>query len=244
MHSPVAVIISAALMWASFPPLNAGALVFVAPVPFLWALQRARSKREAAGLGFLFGFAFFGGMLWWIYIIGAVAWIPLTTALGVYAAGYALVLYLARTWSPWRWWMVAVGGWAAWEFCRARFPLGGFPWGSAGYPIGTIPGARGAAQWIGPTGWGVIVIAFAAALVVTWKGTGRPKVSYRACVYSAGKFGGECLNALLKSGATHAEIIEAGGVAYLTVLDAYITASEVNAAADFSEAVEGGTSAA
>jgi apolipoprotein N-acyltransferase len=166
MHSVLAVLVSAALMWAAFPPVNAGCVVFLAPAPFLWALRRVRSKREAAGLGFLFGFAFFGGMLWWIYIIGAVAWIPLITALGVYAALYALVLYVARHWSPWRWWVVAVGGWAAWEFVRARFPLGGFPWGSAGYPVGTIPGARSAAQWIGPTGWGVIVIAFAAALVL------------------------------------------------------------------------------
>ncbi len=166
MHSVVAAIVSAALMWASFPPLNAGFLVFVAPAPFLWALRRVRSKREAALVGFLFGFAFFGGMLWWIYIIGAVAWIPLTTALGVYAVGYALLLYMARNWAPWRWWVVAVGAWAAWEFMRARFPLGGFPWGSAGYPVGTIPGARSAAQWIGPTGWGVIVIAFAAAVVL------------------------------------------------------------------------------
>ncbi len=166
MQSVLAVIVSAALMWASFPPLNAGFLIFVAPAPFLWALRRVRSKREAAGLGFLFGFAFFGGMLWWIYVIGAVAWVPLTCALGVYAALYALVLYLARHWPPWRWWVVAVGGWGAWEFMRARFPLGGFPWGSVGYPVGTIPGIRGAAQWIGPTGLGVIVMAFAAAIVL------------------------------------------------------------------------------
>jgi apolipoprotein N-acyltransferase len=61
---------------------------------------------------------------------------------------------------------VVVGTWAAWEFARARFPLNGFPWGSAGFPVAGIPGMRGAAQWIGPTGWGVLVVAFAAAVVL------------------------------------------------------------------------------
>ena len=161
-----AVILSAALMWAAFPPLNLGFVIFVAPVPLLWALRRVRGIREASWLGFTFGVAFFGGMLWWIFILGAVAWVPLTVVMALYALLYGLLLFLVRMWSPWRWWAMAVGGWAAWEFLRARFPLNGFPWGSAGYPVGTIPWMRGSAQWIGPTGWAVLVVAFAAALVL------------------------------------------------------------------------------
>ena len=166
MLSIAAAIVSAALMWAAFPPLDLGFLVFIAPTPFLWALRRVRSRREAGWLGFVFGTVFFGGMLWWIFILGAVAWFPLTGVMALYAVLYGLLLYLVRMWSPWRWWAVAVGGWAMWELVRARFPLNGFPWGSAGYPVGTIPGMRGSAQWIGPTGWGVLVVAFAAALVL------------------------------------------------------------------------------
>jgi apolipoprotein N-acyltransferase len=161
-----ATLISAALMWAAFPPLDFGFLVFVAPVPFLWALRRAETRREATWVGLLFGLAFFGGMLWWIFVVGAVAWVPLVGLMAAYAVAYALLMHAVRLWSPLLWWAVAAGGWAAWEFARSRWPLGGFPWGALGFPVGTIPGARGAAQWIGPTGWGVLVIGFAAALVL------------------------------------------------------------------------------
>jgi len=43
----VAAALSAVLMWASFPPLDLGFLVFVAPTPLLWALRRVESPREA-----------------------------------------------------------------------------------------------------------------------------------------------------------------------------------------------------
>jgi apolipoprotein N-acyltransferase len=95
-----------------------------------------------------------------------VAWIPLTLLMAAYTACLILLMYLVRTWSPLRWWVVAVGAWALWEFVRSRWPLGGFPWGALGFPVGTLPGARGATQWIGVSGWGVLVIAFAAALVL------------------------------------------------------------------------------
>jgi apolipoprotein N-acyltransferase len=166
MYSAVAAILSAALLWASFPPLNLGFLVFVAPTPLLWAARRLRRPRDAVLLGLVFGVAFFGGMLWWIFILGAVAWIPLTLLMTAYTVGFVMLMYLVRDWSPLRWWAVAVGAWALWEFIRSRWPLGGFPWGAVGFPVGTLPGPRGATQWIGVSGWGVLVIAFAAALVV------------------------------------------------------------------------------
>ncbi len=160
------VMLSALLMWASFPPLNWGFLIFVAPAPFLWALRRARSAREAGWLGFLFGGLFFGAMLVWIAVLGMVAWLPLTIVMALWGTAYALVLYLARNWSVWRWWTAAVGCWAFWEFLRARIPFGGFPWGSSGTPVGTLAWPRGSAQWIGSTGWSVVVVGLAAGIVV------------------------------------------------------------------------------
>ncbi|HSM01260.1 MAG TPA: apolipoprotein N-acyltransferase [Acidimicrobiia bacterium] len=161
-----AVLLSALLMWASFPPLDWGFLVFAAPAPFLWALRRASTPREAGWLGFLFGVAFYGPLLIWIFVLGAIAWIPLTIVMALWAAGFALVMFVGRTWSPWRWWLLAMGSWGLWEFLRARWPLGGFPWGSVGFPVGTLPWPRGAAQWVGATGWGVIVIGVAAGIVL------------------------------------------------------------------------------
>ena len=166
MRQVGAVLVAAVLMWMSFPPLDFGFLIFVAPAPFLWALRRASTAREAGWLGFLFGFAFFGSMLSWIFVLGAVAWIPLTIMMALWATGYALLMYVARTWSVWRWWTMAMGGWALWEWLRSIWPLGGFPWGSAGYPIGTMAWPRGAAQWVGASGWGVIVVGVAAGIVL------------------------------------------------------------------------------
>ncbi|MBI5158336.1 MAG: apolipoprotein N-acyltransferase [Acidimicrobiia bacterium] len=167
MRQVGAVLAAAVLMWMSFPPLNLGFLVFVAPAPFLWALRRASTAREAGWLGFLFGFVFFGSMLSWILVLGAVAWFPLTVVMALWATGYALIMFVARAWSVWRWWIMAMGGWAAWEWARSIWPLGGFPWGSAGYPIGTLAWPRGSAQWIGASGWGIVVVGVAAGIVLT-----------------------------------------------------------------------------
>lgn len=154
-------------MWASFPPLEWALLIFVAPAPFLWALRRAATPREAGWLGFLFGFVFFGSMLSWIFLLGWVAWFPLTIIMALWATGYGLLLYLARSWSSWRWWFMAMGVWALMEWLRSIFPLGGFPWGSAGHAIAPLAWPRGAAQWIGASGWSVLIIAVAAGIVLT-----------------------------------------------------------------------------
>ena len=168
MRQVGAVLFAAVLMWMSFPPLDLGFVIFIAPAPFLWALRRSNSAREAGWLGFLFGVVFFGAMLSWILVLGAVAWIPLTIIMGLWATGYALIMYVARSWSVWRWWIMAMGGWALWEWLRSSWPLGGFPWGSVGYPIGTLAWPRGAAQWIGSSGWGVVVVGVAAGIVLTF----------------------------------------------------------------------------
>jgi apolipoprotein N-acyltransferase len=153
-------------MFMAFPPLDWGWLIFVAPAPLLYAMRHVASAREAGWLGFLFGFAFWGSMLWWIRILGMVAWLPLTIVMALWTTAWALAMYWARQWSPWRWWGFAIGSWALMEFLRARIPFGGFPWGAAGFPVGDLPWPRGAAQWIGQTGWAVIVIAIAAGIVV------------------------------------------------------------------------------
>lgn len=166
MRQIAAVLVSAVTMWMAFPPLDWGFLILVAPAPMLWAMRRLATPREAGWLGFLFGVVFWGTLLWWIRILGVVAWFPLTVVMGLWGAVWALLMFQARQWSAWRWWVFAMGSWALVEFLRARIPFGGFPWGSTGYPVGTLSWPRGAAQWIGPTGWSVVVIAIAAGIVI------------------------------------------------------------------------------
>ena len=164
----LAALASALLMWAAFPPLDVGPLAFAAPTPLFWALRRVERGFEAVTIGFLWGSVFFGILLYWISILGFIAWVPLVLLMAAYFAAYGLVVWLFRLWPAWRWWLIVVGGWALIEFVRARFPFGVFPWGNIGYAAGGFPPLLGSVQFIGPGGWTVLAVAFAAsaALVI------------------------------------------------------------------------------
>jgi apolipoprotein N-acyltransferase len=163
MFPYLAAFASALLMWAAFPPLDIGPVAFVAPIPLFWALRRVERGFEAVTIGFLWGTVFFGMLLYWITILGFIAWVPLVLLMAAYFAAYSLLVWLFRLWPAWRWWLIAVGGWAAIEFLRARFPFGGFPWGNIGYAAGGFAPLLGSVQFIGPAGWTVVAVAFAAA---------------------------------------------------------------------------------
>lgn len=161
-----AALLAALLTWAAFPPLNFGVLAFVAPAPLFWGLRRLESATAALAAGFVYGAVFFGALLSFVFILGAVAWIPLTIWLAATTAIYALVVWAFRMWPPGRWFLVTVGGWALFEFIRSTFPFGGFPWGALGTAAGGVPGVIGSVQWIGPSGWGVLAAAVSAGLVL------------------------------------------------------------------------------
>lgn len=166
MRQLLFVVASAVLFALSFPPVGLGILVFVAPVPLLWAMRRVVSAREAGWLGFVFGILAFGITLWWLSAAGLHAWFATALMMGMWGTLFGLGLYTARYWSPWRWWIVAVGAWAAWELLRVRLPFGGLSFGLLGHGVGSLSWPRGAAQWVGTSGWSVIAVGFAAGLVL------------------------------------------------------------------------------
>jgi apolipoprotein N-acyltransferase len=160
------VLLSALMMWAAFPPLGLAPLAFVAPVPLFLAVRSVERSQWALLLGFGWGAAFFGLLLNWIMVLGFVAWFPLSILMGTFTALFALWVWTFRLWTPWRWFYITIGGWVALEFLRGHFPFGGFPWGDIGYPAASLPGAIGSVQWIGPSGWSVLVVAVAAGLTL------------------------------------------------------------------------------
>ena len=170
----LAPLLSAFLMWAAFPPLGWGALVFVAPTPLLAALRRVEGRKGAALIGLVYGVTFNGLLLWWVKGAGIVAVVGLILALAAFSVFYALLVHSARSWPPGAWWVMAVGGWALIEFARARIPFGGFPWGSLGYPVGEYQWPRAATQFIGTTGWSVVIIGVAAGLTLFVTDQRRP----------------------------------------------------------------------
>ena len=135
----LAVVLSALLLWTAFPPLDLGPIAFIAPIPFFWAIRRVERGSEAATLGFLWGSLFFGVLLYWISVLGFIAWFPLTIALGSFFAVYGFIVWSFRLWPAWRWWLIAIGAWVGIEFIRAHFPFGGFPWGNIGYAASGFP---------------------------------------------------------------------------------------------------------
>jgi apolipoprotein N-acyltransferase len=138
----------------AFPPPDIGPLAFVALLPLL-AAWRAVSPRWAALLGGVFGLAYFGVLLDWARYFGAVAIAPLVIAEAAFvAATGALVAAFARRGfrSPW----IVAAVWVVLEGLRARWPLGGLPWGEVGVALHDFPPARALAS-VG----GVPLVSFA-----------------------------------------------------------------------------------
>jgi apolipoprotein N-acyltransferase len=132
------------LVGISFPPVDAGPLVLVALLPLLWVWRTATPGRAALA-GFAFGVACFGIVLEWTRYFGAVAIAPLVLAEAAFVAGTgALVAAFVRRGyrSPW----IVAAVWVVIEALRARFPLGGLPWGELGVALHDQPWARALAS--------------------------------------------------------------------------------------------------
>lgn len=124
-----------------------------------------RAAWRSAGLGFLWGVAFFLPHIVWADVsVGAVPWI----ALSVVQAGMIALAAGAYAWArraPWlarREWLQPVAlaiVWTGVELLRSHYPFGGFPWGriafsQAGSPLGRL-------AWLG----GVPLVSAATVLV-------------------------------------------------------------------------------
>lgn len=160
---------SGAILALAFAPSDIGWLAPVGVAVLLSAVHGTHGRR-AALLGALSGAVFFGGLLTWTVIFGAVAWIALVLSqaalFGMLGIGLARALQ-ARS-ITWR--VVAIAGvWVALELVRSRFPLGGFPWGLLGVSQHAFAPARATAAWTGTVGLSAIVAAMGALL---WE-TGR-----------------------------------------------------------------------
>ncbi len=164
------------LLSLAFPPAELWPLAFVALIPFLWSLRGERPGRGAV-LGLVFGLAFFGATLYWIFLFGALAWFALTTlsATSVAVVG-AVGPSLLRGDRPIRSAIGFASLWTAVDWIRGMFPLGGFTWGSLGIsqvddrpllPLATVAGV-----------WGItfVVIVVNVLLFEAIRGVHRPWV--------------------------------------------------------------------
>jgi len=154
----------------AYPPTGWAWLAVPAVAAFLAAVRRSQVPSQAWAAGLVFGLAFFGFLFPWLAELGVIALLPLLIVQAAFPTVYAGLLFRARRLAPVEWILVAAAGWALMEAVKVRFPLGGFGWGLLGYPVGEWESARQAAQWIGTSGWSVVLVAAAAALsAAAWK---------------------------------------------------------------------------
>lgn len=166
MRSALPAALAGALLVVAFPPYGQGFLVVPALALFLVAIRIARRPAHSWFAGASFGVVFFTLLFPWLAELGVIALLPLVLVQTLFPLVYARALYGARNRPQAQWVAVAVAGWGLMEYLRERIPLGGYPWGMAGYPVGEYEVLRGAAQWIGTSGWSMVLVAAAAVLAI------------------------------------------------------------------------------
>ncbi len=166
-------LLAAFLTWAAYPPWGQAYLIVVSPIVLLAALTRVHRYRDGFLVAGLYGTAVIAGTMYWISGLADIALPPLALAQGaVYGLfGIASVYFCPKP--SWVYVAGVTGSWAAMEFLRARWPVGGLGWGALGYPAGALEPARSAAAWIGTSGWAVLLVALAAALMTSRNASGR-----------------------------------------------------------------------
>lgn len=135
----VLLMISAAGMWATFPPVDWWPLAVPSIALLVGLVDRVSPGRAWAYSG-LWGMAFFVPHIWWSYVATDgtwIAWLLLSAAQALFIALWGLSF---SAMGSWRWartlWGEAAGGallWVCFEQIRSRFPFGGFPWGKVAY---------------------------------------------------------------------------------------------------------------
>ena len=162
-----------ALQTVAFVHTGAWMLPLVSIGWLAWRAGRA-TPRGAALLGGIFGVAWLGAGVWWLFIsmhrYGGLS-APLAVA-AVAALSLALSLYLAAAMALYARWRCARAGpdvalfaalWLAAEMARGVL-FTGFPWVASGYSQPDGPLAL-LAPWVGVYGIGAVLAALAAALV-------------------------------------------------------------------------------
>ncbi len=160
------------LLSLSLPPAGWWPLAFLAPIPFLWLLRGTTPGRGAI-LGFAFGIAYFGFLLYWILLFGELAWVSLVLMSGVYLAVFgALASAIWRPEHPVRSTAGLAALWTVLEWIRGAFPIGGFAWGQLGstqLEAPTLPLASLTGVW----GVSFLVLLVAGLLLLALERWGR-----------------------------------------------------------------------
>ncbi|MYG07589.1 apolipoprotein N-acyltransferase [Candidatus Poribacteria bacterium] len=164
-------ILSALLLFLSFPNVNLYPFAWIAMVPFFIALTRATGWKSAFWIGYLTGFLFFAGLLPAIALlypyanifITIVAYLLLVGYTGLYFAVFAALMKCVPVRSGALFPLAAACIWTALEWVRS-WMITGFPWGSIGYSQwNNLPGIQ-VASLFSVHGISFVVVLFNAGI--------------------------------------------------------------------------------
>jgi apolipoprotein N-acyltransferase len=171
-------LLSALLVWLSFPNFlmktlhpPTAFLAWVALTPLFLALRGA-GPRQGALLGWVFGFAQFGGVLYWIAFLKAAqylsvpGWLLLVLYLSLYPLCFGWAYSFLRGRLGWGGALGAAVLWTALEYVRGTSPWGGFPWGELGYSQAPYPALLAFSDWGGVYGLTFLLVWFNARLAL------------------------------------------------------------------------------
>ena len=136
---------------AAFPPYGCWPLAAVSIAGFSVAV-RGRTVVGGAGLGYLYGWTFFGPLLMWTGTFVGPVWLFLPMAEAAFFAALGAVLPgLLRLRYPSLW---TTAAWVGEEALRDRLPFGGFPWGRWAFSQSASP-----VRWFAALGGAPLVTA-------------------------------------------------------------------------------------
>jgi apolipoprotein N-acyltransferase len=171
--------LTAGLSFVAHAPLSLVLPSFVAMVPFLWAIEDARTTGrtdgEIARLGYWFGVLYNGVVLYWIAValwhftplsfVGYLAAVFIVLAPGWALAAWMVARVRRRTGLPL--WLVFPVAWTAVEWLAGHLGDVRFPWLGLGTSLTRVPtlvqfadlgGARGVTLWLA---WANVMMAVA-----------------------------------------------------------------------------------
>lgn len=189
----VLAIITGVLFALSFPNVAQGWLMFVAFVPLLVAVTRARSNWQAFFLGWIAFTTAWLIMVPWVvrvmshygglpYITGVLIFVAMSVVLGLYGGAFTAIVKRLRLGERFAPWLLIPLAWAAIEYART-FLLTGFPWNLVATAIIDYTPMIQIDRAIGPYFTGALVLL--PSVVIAWAVTQRVPPISRVLVIGA-----------------------------------------------------------
>src|SRR5205085_8044083 len=176
-------ITSGVLFALAFPAAGVAWLIFIALVPLLVALARARGWREAVLLRWISQFTAWLIMVPWVvrvmshygglpYITGVLIFIAMCAILGLYGALFAFAFWRIAPRQGFARWLLVPLAWAAVEYART-YLLTGFPWNLIAASIADYTPLLQFDRVAGPYALGALILL--PSTLVAWLIVTRPR---------------------------------------------------------------------